>query len=117
MFSDIFQLIKNRVPEISYIGIWDRDGLEVERILYGRQQLNTELLGAECADMVSRLAGLSEGRVPGVIEARWQDNTISALPLNQSFFLLVLTGAPALPGKTRFYMQINAPRLAAMLGG
>jgi len=115
LFNDIFFFLKSRVPEISYIGIWDRDGLEVERVHYDRHNFNTELLGAECADIVTRLSRASGGKAPGLLEARWQENVITATALKGSFFLLAMTTSPAIAAKTRFYLQSASHKINSLL--
>ncbi len=66
MFKTIFNDIQARNPEIYLIGIWGKDGLELEKAVYLPPDADTDLLGAELAEVVGKLDNLevSQRRFP-----------------------------------------------------
>ena len=55
MFKTILNEIQARNPEIYLIGIWGKDGLELEKAVYLPPDADMDLLGAELAEVVGKL--------------------------------------------------------------
>ena len=58
MFKTILNDIQAHNPEIFLIGIWGKDGLELEKAVYLPPDADIDLLGAELAEVVGKLDNL-----------------------------------------------------------
>ncbi len=97
------------------IGIWGKDGLELEKNIYLRNDVNSELLGAEIADVVSKMDNIQ--LAPGRFSLEYITGRLKVLvySLSQEYFLLVVSGPELISGRLAFFLNLNLRRIAAML--
>ncbi len=115
MFKPIFEEITRKNPEIYAIGIWGKDGLELEKLTVVRADVNSELLGAEIADVVARLDNLQ--LTPGRFSLEYVAGRMKVMvfSLTPRYFLLVVCGPELISGRLAFYLGLHRDRLAAQL--
>ncbi len=115
LFKDVFDAISEKNPEICLIGIWGKDGLELEKAVYAPADLELELLGAEIADVVSRIdkTRLFSGEYG--MEYPYRGLKVNAFSLTEGYFLLTVSTKYVIPGKLKFYLDLNRQKLRSLL--
>lgn len=115
MFKTIFNDIQARNPETYLIGIWGKDGLELEKEVYLPPDANMDLIGAELAEVVGKLDNLDIDRADFQIEYVSGKFKILVLSLNSGYFLLLVSGKSLISGKLRFYLDLKKDSILALL--
>lgn len=112
MFDDLFERLTKAFPEIRYLGVWGRDGLELTRYeVSGGVSPEIELLGAEMGDMANRLEQSHLDDQSSRLSGRWRGMLVLHTPVNRDYFLLVAADPRLLEGKFRFVMERVRPDL------
>lgn len=115
MFKAIFNDIQARNPEIFLVGIWGKDGLELEKAVYLPPDVDMDLLGAELAEVVAKLDNLEVTRADFHIEYVSGKFKIIVHSLNSGYFLLLVSGLGLISGKLNFYLNLKKDSLLALL--
>ncbi len=115
MFKSIFDRMVQENPSIHLVGVWGKDGLEIEKAIYQPSLANTELLGAEIADVVSRMECSSVASGPFRFEYRSGNKHILAFSLTSQFFLVVLGDKDLWSGKVALAVDSEREQLLASL--
>ena len=115
MFKEIFDEIHRHNPETYLIGIWGKDGLELEKSVYLPPDADMDLVGAELADVVGKLDNLDLDRAGFVIEYVSGKFKIMVLSLNRSYFLLLVSARNLISGKLKFYLELKRDAIIAQL--
>lgn len=112
MFKKIFAKIHQQNKEINLIGIWGKDGLELEKILFTEAvDINIDLLGAEVADMVAKLADLKNFSDHYFFKLKVTDRQVFIFSLTADYFLIVLSDKEIIPGRLNFYFELYKEKL------
>jgi len=106
MFSDVFDTIHKQMPEIQMIGIWGKDGLELEKKIYKMPNIELELLGAEIADMVSRIDQIRVNTRSFRVEVNTRTLKLAVFSLNHEYFLFLVAEESLLFGRCKFYIDL-----------
>lgn len=115
MFETIFNDIHLKNPETYLIGIWGRDGLELEKATYLPPSMNIDLLGAELADVLSKLDQLEVAGADICIEYNSGQFKIFVFSLNAGYFLLLVSSQNQITGKLKFYLNLKKSELLSIL--
>ena len=107
MFETIFSDIHRRNPETYLIGVWGRDGLELEKATYLPPSMNVDLLGAELADILAKLDHLEVTSADVCIEYNLGQFKIFVYSLNPEYFLLLVSSQSQITGKLKFYLNLK----------
>jgi len=115
LFKTIFDDIHSHNPETYLIGIWGKDGLELEKSVYLPPEADMDLIGAELAEVVGKLDNLDIDRAGFQIEYVSGKFKIMVLSLNSSYFLLLVSGRNLISGKLKFYLDLKRDSILAQL--
>lgn len=115
MFETIFSDIHRRNPETYLIGVWGRDGLELEKATYLPPSVNIDLLGAELADILAKLDHLEVTSADICIEYILGQFKIFVFSLNADYFLLLVSSQNQITGKLKFYLNLKKNDILSIL--
>lgn len=115
MFKEIFDDIHAHNPEVYLIGIWGKDGLELDKAVYLPPEADMDLIGAELAEVVGKLDNLDLDRTGFQIEYISGKLKIMVLSLNSGYFLLLVSGKNVISGKLKFYLDLKKDGILALL--
>lgn len=111
MFEEIFNKIQSKNKEIKCIGIWGKDGLELERRAYQEFSQDVELLGAMLADVQSRFETITMSALNHVIHINFPNETLIVFSLTNDYFMVILAERGIIPGKLDFYIRIHRDKM------
>lgn len=106
MFEDTFGKIQEKNRELRCIGIWGKDGLELEKRVYSEFKVDVELLGAQLADALARFESISLSSLHQTIRVMFPDYVLLVFSLTPDYFLVVLADRNIIPGKIDFYVRL-----------
>jgi len=115
LFKTIFDDIHSRNPETYLIGVWGRDGLELEKATYLPSEIDMDLLGAELADVLARLDHLEVAGADICIEYVSGQFRIFVYSLNAGYFLLLVSNQNLITGKLKFYLNLKKTTILSLL--
>ena len=116
MFEEIFEKFKDKNKEIKLIGVWGKDGLELEKRLYSDlAQFDMEFAGAELADIITKLESIKLSPENYYIKLNFYDNVLMIFSLTPDFFLMMLADQTVIPGKLVFYLNLYRENLISTL--
>jgi predicted regulator of Ras-like GTPase activity (Roadblock/LC7/MglB family) len=115
LFKEIFDDIHAHNPDTYLIGIWGKDGLELDKAVYLPPEADMDLIGAELADVVGKLDNLDLDRAGFLIEYVSGKFKIMVLSLNSGYFLLLVSGKNMISGKLKFYLDLKKDGILALL--
>jgi predicted regulator of Ras-like GTPase activity (Roadblock/LC7/MglB family) len=115
LFETIFNDIHQRNPETYLIGIWGRDGLELEKATYLPSNMDIDLLGAELADVLSKLDNLEMSGSDICIEYNSGQFKIFVYSMNTGYFLLLVSSQKQITGKLKFYLNLKKSDILSLL--
>ncbi len=115
MFETIFNDIHRKNPETYLIGIWGRDGLELEKAIYLPPSMNIDLLGAELADVLGKLDQLEVAGADICIEYVSGQFKIFVFSLNAAYFLLLVSSQNQITGKLKFFLNLKKNDILSIL--
>lgn len=115
MFKTIFNDIHQHNPEIYLIGIWGKDGLELEKTTYLPSSIDVDLLGAELADVLAKLNNLEVISADICIEYSSGQFRIFVFSLNAGYFLLSVSSQNQITGKLKFYLNLKKNNILSLL--
>lgn len=112
MFEDIFKKIQKKNREIKLIGVWGKDGLELDKmVFFSTKNVNIELIGAEMADIVSKLNKIKTSPESYYMKLEFNDYLLFVFKLTEDFFLITLAGEEIIKGKLLFYIDLYKNKL------
>ena len=106
MFEDTFGKIQEKNTEIKCIGIWGKDGLELEKKNFADFKIDIELLGAQLADTLTRFESISHSSLNHSIRVIYPEYILLVFSLTPDYFLVILADRSIIPGKIDFYVKI-----------
>ena len=116
MFKTIFNDIHARNPETYLIGIWGKDGLELEKAVYLPPDADMDLIGAELAEVVGQ-AGQPGQSTHADFQIEYVSGKFKIMvhSLNSGYFLLLVSGKNLISGKLKFYLDLKKDSILALL--
>jgi predicted regulator of Ras-like GTPase activity (Roadblock/LC7/MglB family) len=115
LFKTIFNDIHQYNPEMYLIGIWGKDGLELEKSTYLPSSIDIDLLGAELADVLARLDHFEVAGADISIEYISGQFKILVHSLNAGYFLLLVSSQNQITGKLKFYLNLKKSNILSLL--
>lgn len=115
MFKAIFDEIHQHNPDTYLIGIWGKDGLELEKEIYLTANIDIDLLGAELADVLAKLDNLELTSADICIEYKSGQFKIVVYSLNSGYFLLLVSNQNQVTGKLKFYLNLKKNAILSLL--
>jgi hypothetical protein len=113
LFKTIFHDLIDKNEGIECVGVWGRDGLELEKLICANPEFNFELFGAEIADIVSKISTISfDNYTLEYVTERFKTIVFSLKP---EYFLLVYGRLDLISGKLKYHVEMNKERLTALL--
>lgn len=114
MFEDIFIKLHTLIPEIQMIGIWGKDGLELEKKIFTLPNVEIELLGAEIADVVARIDQIRVNTKDFRVELVTRLSRIGVFSLTHDYFLFIISADNMVFAKCKFYLELFSDRLQSL---
>ena len=116
MFEEIFTQFYDKNREIKVIGVWGKDGLELEKKYFSiAEGIDLDFTGAELADVISKIEGIKIAPQNYVIKLSFTDYLLIVFSLTPEFFLVILTEKDVVLGKLNFYLNLYKNRLISIL--
>lgn len=116
MFEEIFTAIQEKNQEIRLMGVWGKDGLELERKIFKPLPgVDMDLTGAELADVITKLQTMKLSPEKYIIALNFHEHLLLIYSLTRDFFFLVISDPAITPGKLQFYLSIYQQRMIQSL--
>lgn len=116
MFEDIFEKFYEKNREIKVIGVWGKDGLELEKKFYSSiEGVDLDLTGAELADVISKVEGIKLSPTKYIFHLDLDKYWLVIYSLTPEFFLVVVSGKTIIKGKLNFYLEFYKNKLISRL--
>ncbi|MGE5341519.1 MAG: hypothetical protein ACM3SY_08550 [Candidatus Omnitrophota bacterium] len=120
MFEEIFLRLYERNKDIKVIGVWGKDGLELEKKWFTdnsdlKRSIDLDISGAELADVIARMDHAKTGLDTFLILADFHGYKLMVYSLTKDYFLILLTENTILEGKLRFYLGLYRNHFTDML--
>ncbi|MEN8152454.1 MAG: hypothetical protein ABFR75_00400 [Acidobacteriota bacterium] len=107
MFEKIFTKIQEKNDLIKVIGIWGKDGLELERVNFNDEtNSDLDMTGAQIADIMSKINELSFDHDKSYFNLEKGELSIFILSLTSDYFIIVLYEKGLILGKLIFYLKL-----------
>ena len=118
MFEEIFSILHEKNKEIKAIGVWGKDGLELEKKHFSHLEdtdVDLEFSGAEIADIIARLNTIKASPLTFSLKLSLKKCLLMILSLTDEYFLLVLADPDIIEGKLMFYLNLYRNQLTSAL--
>lgn len=116
MFEEIFSRLHEKNREIMIMGVWGKDGLELEKKYFSQiAGIDLELAGAELADIISKLDSLKLAPEKYFIKLNFHGYSLLIFSLTPEYFLVVVTEKAIISGKLNFYLDLYKSNLISAL--
>ena len=118
MFEEIFKTFYEKNKEIKAIGVWGKDGLELEKKYFSHSRdidVDLELSGAEIADIIARLDNTKISPRFFIIKLSLKNYLVIIVSLTSDYFLMILSEPGIIEGKLNFYLNLYKNQLIAAL--
>ncbi len=107
MFEDAFAKLHERNKEIKLMGVWGKDGLELERKRFAApMDLDLELTGAELADIITKMQNMRPAPDKYFIKLNYRSYYLVIFSLTPDFFLMAVTDKDIISGRLLFYFNL-----------
>lgn len=116
MFEEIFSKLHEKNREIKIMGVWGKDGLELEKKYFSQMAgIDLELAGAELADIISKLDSLKLAPEKYFIKLHFHGYFLLIFSLTPEYFLVVVTEEAIISGRLNFYLDLYKSSLISAL--
>lgn len=116
MFEEIFTKFHDKNREIKVIGVWGKDGLELEKKYFSvAEGIDLDFTGAELADVISKIEGIKIAPQNYFVKLSFKDFMLIVFSLTPDFFMVILSEKDIILGKLNFYLNLHKNRLISML--
>jgi hypothetical protein len=105
LFEGFFTKLYSHNPEIQLVGIWGKDGLGLEENRFGEVAVDLELIGAEMADIVSKIGSARFTPKSYSMKLKVNGSLLNIYELTREFFLIVVSTGDIITGKLNFYVD------------
>jgi len=114
LFEEIFSFFHEKNKEIRAIGVWGKDGLELEKKKFSpleQSEVDLEFSGAEIADIIARLDKIKASPQTFSLKISLKNDFLLVLSLTDEYFLLILAEPGLIEGKLMFYLSLYKNKL------
>jgi len=116
LFEKVFNKIKDKNSSVKVVGIWGKDGLELEKKYFvDETDPDIEMTGAQIADIMTKLSDLKFVSNKSHFALTGNDSTLLIYTLSSEYFLIVVCGEDLLMGKLLFFLSVYRDELKALL--
>ncbi|MCP4218764.1 MAG: hypothetical protein GY765_29300 [bacterium] len=116
MFEHIFTKVHDKNKEIKLIGVWGKDGLELEKKCFSEAiAIDLEFVGAELADIISKLELTKVAPENYSLKLGFNNYYLLVFSLTSDFFLIILADQSVILGKLKFYLDSFKKNIATLL--
>lgn len=116
LFEDIFTTFHKKNKEILVIGVWGKDGLELEKQYFSEVgDFDLEFSGAEIADITSKLDGTRISPETFFIKLNFHKYFLIIFSLTPDYFLMILSGKDIIDGRLKFYLNLYKEEILTAL--
>jgi len=118
LFEETFKVLFERNKEIKAIGVWGKDGLELEKKYFEKAEnldVDLEFSGAELADIIGRLDHIKISPQNVFIKLQFQKYILIIFSLTAEYFLMILADPDMIEGKIKFYLNLYKSQLISAL--
>ncbi len=116
MFEDIFSTFQSKNKEIRVMGVWGKDGLELEKKYFSvTEGVDLDFTGAELADVISKIESIKNAPKNYLIKLAFKEYYIFVYSLTPDFFLVILAEPNIITGKLNFYVELNKNTIISKL--
>ena len=116
MFEEIFSDFFAKNEAIKVIGIWGRDGLELERKIFSETgDIDLDLFGAEIADIITRIEGIKSSARTYYMNLIFENYFLMIFSLTKDYFLIILADKEMVPGRLVFFNEVFKQRIISLL--
>ena len=116
MFEKVFDQIKGKNPSVKVIGIWGKDGLELEKKYYiDESDPDIDMTGAQIADIMSKVSNLKFVSEKSHFTLEGESSTLLIYAISIDYFLIVMSGNDLVMGKLLFYLSLYRNELIESL--
>ena len=107
MFENVFDQIQGKNPSVKVIGIWGKDGLELEKKYYiDESDPDIDMTGAQIADIMSKVSNLKFVSEKSHFTLEGESSTLLIYAISADYFLIVMSGNDLVMGKLLFYLSL-----------
>jgi len=116
LFEKVFDKIQEKNPSVKIIGIWGRDGLELEKKYFiDGSDPDIDMTGAQIADIMAKLSNLKFVSEKSHFSLEGETSTLLIYAISPDYFLIVMCEKSVLMGKLLFYLGLYRDDLNASL--
>lgn len=116
MFEEIFSRVYEKNKEIKVIGVWGKDGLELEKKFFSDlPDVDLEFSGAELADILTKLDNTKVSPETYFIKLNVHNHIMLLFSLTREYFLMILSSRGIITGKLSFYLNLYKPKILEAL--
>jgi len=115
LFEKIFDQIYENNPDIKCIGVWGRDGLELEKKIFTENPTDLELLGAQIADITVKFDSFKATSSRYNLKIEMEDSLLMVFSLTEDYFMVIQTEKTTIPGKLAFYVEVSKNKFISLL--
>lgn len=116
MFEQVFDKIHEKNPSVKVIGIWGKDGLELEKKYYVDQSdPDIDMTGAQIADIMSKVSNLKFVSEKSHFTLEGESSMLLIYAISDDYFLIVMSGNDLIMGKLLFYLSLFRGQLVDTL--
>jgi len=120
MFEDTFLTLNKRIHGLKMIGVWGKDGLELEKKCFtGMDEISRvidlDFSGAELADIMGKLDRTKVSSGNYFVKLNYRRHILIIYSLTKDYFLMILADEGIIEGKLRFYLDIYRESIAKSL--
>jgi len=116
LFEQVFDKIYEKNPAVKVIGIWGKDGLELEKKYYVDQSdPDIDMTGAQIADIMSKIADLKFVSEKSHFTLEGESSMLLIYAVSRDYFLIVMCGNDVIMGKLLFYLSLFRSELVDSL--
>ncbi len=116
MFDEIFNQLHGKNKEIKLMGVWGKDGLELEKKFFSEiDNLDLDFAGAELADIISKIENMKLSPEQYYLKLNVGRYVLLLFSLTNDFYFIMLTDQTVIPGKLNFFFNLYKNKMIASL--
>ena len=114
LFEEIYKKIVTD-GSVMLIGVWDKDGLEVDKRIYKDiDKMNTDVIGAEIGDIVSRIVEFKYYD-SYMVKLLYRKFNLYVYSISSDYFMLIAADKNSIAAKISFYIELYKDRIVEKL--
>jgi hypothetical protein len=120
LFEEIFTRFYEKNKGIKVIGVWGKDGLELEKKYFSsigeiNKYMDLEFSGAELADILNRLDQTRAASRSFCIKLNYHNYFLVIYSLTRDYFLMILSGEDVIEARLKFYLDLYRDQFISAL--